>query len=153
MVVPLPILSERKAVFNLTGRMVPAGIGSADRVLRLGGLIDRLQILSSSGLQVHREHAQRQTKHPQIVSHFVPPKGVAKRALWFFRTLIPSVTPVRSLRLVVQNRRRSVLFRRIFLWTMGIKRSSARLPLCACRREPAIGVVRAISHASLRAAL
>src|SRR5580704_2068796 len=32
MVAPLSLLSDRKAEFKLTGRMVPAGIGSADRV-------------------------------------------------------------------------------------------------------------------------
>jgi hypothetical protein len=31
-------------------------------------------------MQVHRQHAQRQTKHSQIVFHFVPPKGICSRA-------------------------------------------------------------------------
>jgi hypothetical protein len=48
-------------------------------------------------MQVHRRHAQHEGEHSQIVFHFVrPPKELLKRA-WFFRTSIPSVTPVRSL--------------------------------------------------------
>jgi hypothetical protein len=62
----------------------------------LGGLIGLFQILSCTGMQVHRQHAQREAQHLQVVFHFVPPKELLKSA-WFFRTSISSVTPVRSL--------------------------------------------------------
>jgi len=74
------------------------------------------------------------------------------KSTWFFRTSIPSVTPVRSLTRCVEPVALGFIPR--YFWRdVGIKRSSAGLPLCASRREPALGAVRAISHAWLRAAL
>jgi hypothetical protein len=94
---PLPLLSERKVEFKLTGiDCARWNRFRRSRVLLLGGLIVLLQIFSCPGVQVHRQLAQRQSQHPQVVFHFVPPR-ICKERVWLFRTSISAVTPAGAL--------------------------------------------------------
>jgi hypothetical protein len=77
------------------------------------------KIFARAGVQAHRQHAQRQAKHSQIVFHFVPPKELLK-SVWFFRTSMPSVTPVRSATRCVEPAALGFI-PQFSWWTIGIK--------------------------------